>query len=116
MLATTVSLFQSQRAQPARSQRSLLAASLQLASSLEAQLLHTVDGWAAGQGRAVLAGWLTAESRKLMFLMMHMLDYEEAHRLHAYVCTYTRQSHVCTWEGLYMHVGTYNHVYTCKLH
>ena len=73
MLATTVSLFQSQRAQPARSQRSLVAASLQLASSLEAQLLHMVDGWAAGQGRAVLAGWLTAESRKLAtFLMMHM--------------------------------------------
>ena len=110
MLATTVSLFQSRRAQPARSQRSLLAASLQLASSLETQLLHTVDGWAAGQGRAVLAGWLTAESRKLAtFLMMHMLGYEEAHRLHAYVCSmyiYTARSCMHLYIDLYMHVGT----------
>ena len=80
MLASaTVSLFQSQRAQPARSQRSLPAASLQLASSSEAQLLHRVDGWAAGQGRVVLAGWLSAESRKLtMCLICIWLGYEES--------------------------------------
>lgn len=73
MLATTVSLFRSQHVQPARSQKSLPAASLQLASSSEAQLPHMVDGWAAGQGRAVLAGWLTAESRRVSNVSeMHM--------------------------------------------
>ena len=112
MLATTVSRFQSRRAQPARSQRSLLAASLQLASSLEAQLLHTVDGWAAGQGRAVLAGWLTAESRKLTFLMMHMLGYEEAHidcmhtyvRIHGKVMYAHGRAYICMWEHIVMYI------------